>query len=360
MLEPGTVLQGRYRIEDQIGQGGMGTVYLARQIRLADRAVAIKELKPTGSRPDERAAFVKQFEREARILATLQHPGLVDVKDFFEENHWLYLVMDYIDGKTLAQIVRQPADPAHLLDMIDWGLQVTEVLHYLHNHSPVIVVRDLKPGNVMLQKDGRIRLIDFGIAREFRDSQSDSSTTAFMKGAGSPGFAPPEQYGSNTDPRTDIYALGATLYACIAAKVPPISVLLMAGEEVLRPLNEVNPVVCPKLSRVIHQMMSLKRDDRPQTVAVVEVLLREARAAQLAFETGEEVDSGPLAAVPTQLLDRVCPQCSGFLAGSDTCPKCSSMMPTAQETEASRPRQASYWQNVLPPSAALPTPPTAS
>ncbi|HEY4003412.1 MAG TPA: serine/threonine-protein kinase, partial [Candidatus Xenobia bacterium] len=209
MLEPGETLQGRYTVDQILGQGGRGIVYLARQDLLGGRRVAIKETHFEFVMPEEQTEAVAQFQREARLLASLEHKNLVDVKDFFEENGNLYLVMDFVEGETLEEILeRNNGSPANLDEVFLWADQICDVLDCLHRHKPPIIFRDLKPGNIMLDKNGNVRLIDFGIARVLEPDSRD-----LTERAGTVGYAPYEQHAGKTpDARTDIYALGATLY----------------------------------------------------------------------------------------------------------------------------------------------------
>lgn len=268
MLQTGALLQNRYRIEQVLGQGRMGTVYLARHVRLGDRPLAIKELSEDNLNVREREMFLHQFEREARILAGLSHPNLVEVKDFFEEDGRMFLAMEYIEGHTLAVRMTRPIDWHQVLD---WALQLVDVLDYLHGLPTPVVVRDLKPNNVMLQANGRVRLIDFGTAREVGE---DKKSLTGMRLAGTPGYAPPELYGGRWDPRSDIYCLGATIHALCTGSVPVVSLMRVTGQERLVPLAEGDPAIPRMLSDAVEAMMALKPEDRPQSMADVRALLQ--------------------------------------------------------------------------------------
>jgi serine/threonine-protein kinase len=220
-LQPSDILNQRYRIEGQLGKGGMGAVYLAHDMTL-DIKVAVKEnlnLNPESER---------QFRREARLLATLRHPNLPRVTDHFILEDRQYLVMDYIEGVDLsARVARQPAT---IDEVIDWGAAIADALYYLHTRQPPIIHRDIKPANLKLQADGRVVLVDFGIAKVFDQAQ----TTTGARGL-TPGFSPPEQYGGQrTDSRSDQYALAATLYSLITNKRPTDSIQRMLGKETSR------------------------------------------------------------------------------------------------------------------------------
>ena len=209
MLAPDTQLQDRYRIIHKIGGGGMGIVYLAEDNRLPGRMCAVKEMSPTQLPPEDRNWATNSFRQEAQMLARLSHPGLTAVTDFFPEGENLYLVMDYVPGQTLQEMLdgtpdgRLPQGQA-----LNTVRQLCDVLEYLHRQSPPVIFRDLKPSNVMLTPEGQIKLIDFGIARFFKPAQSQDTVTL-----GTPGYAAPEQWGTagQSDARSDIYGLGVLL-----------------------------------------------------------------------------------------------------------------------------------------------------
>ncbi|MFN2270541.1 MAG: protein kinase domain-containing protein [Anaerolineae bacterium] len=209
MLPQGHVLQDRYRIVHRIGGGGMGTVYLAEDIRLPGRRCAVKEASPRQLPEGDRQWATDAFRQEAQMLATLSHPGLTPVTDFFSETACLYLVMDYVPGKTLEQVLEEnPSGRLPHGQVLNIVRQLCDVLGYLHSQNPPVIFRDLKPSNVMLMPDGQVKLIDFGIARFFKSTKSHDTVTL-----GTPGYAAPEQWGSagQSDARSDIYGLGVLL-----------------------------------------------------------------------------------------------------------------------------------------------------
>ncbi|MDH7487096.1 MAG: bifunctional serine/threonine-protein kinase/formylglycine-generating enzyme family protein [Anaerolineae bacterium] len=240
MLISGMILQHRYRIIRQIGGGGQALVYLAEDTNLGSLR-AIKELTPDpAATPQERQAAYDQFQREARILAGLNHPHLARVWDHFREGGNAYLVMDYIDGQTLEKIMEQAAGFLPEAAVLRWAGQLCDVLDYLHRQQPPIIFRDLKPSNVMLDKDDEIKLIDFGIARWF-DPAKKTDTLKM----GTAGYAPLEQYvgRGQTDARSDIYALGATLYHLLTGHEPEVAParVLPGQPDALRPARAHNP-----------------------------------------------------------------------------------------------------------------------
>ncbi|MHB2017880.1 MAG: bifunctional serine/threonine-protein kinase/formylglycine-generating enzyme family protein [Candidatus Xenobia bacterium] len=254
MLRPGTLLQERYRIVSVLGEGGMGTVYLAHDGRLGDKPVAIKEIAPRVRTVTGREAVRRQFEKESRVLATLSHPGIVSVTHGFEEANNFYLVMTYVDGETLQRIgERQGRLPWR--QVVAWGIELCDMLVYLHSHTPPVVFRDLKPSNVMREKSGRLRLIDFGIARILEPEL----TATGLIGPGTPAFAATEQFGEGAlDGRADLYGLGATMYALMHDSLPPPAADRVMGEAALQPL----PGAPAELNRAVGRMMELKAADR--------------------------------------------------------------------------------------------------
>jgi hypothetical protein len=218
MLLPNTLLQNRYRIRRQIGGGGMGVVYLAEDTRLPGRRCAVKETSPDQLPPQDRSWATEAFRQEAQMLATLSHPGLTAVTDFFFERGNWYLVMDFVEGETLGdRLDRSPGRRLPLREALGIARQLCTVLEYLHEQRPPVVFRDLKPGNVMLTPKGAIKLIDFGIARFFKPGRSRDTVNL-----GTPGYAAPEQYGGKgqTDPRSDIYSLGVVLHEMLTGYDP--------------------------------------------------------------------------------------------------------------------------------------------
>jgi len=212
-LAPGELLGGRYRNVELVGKGGFGAVYKANDERFQ---VAIKEMSDAHLSPQDRVQALKDFRQEADLLVQLRHPNLPDVSDFFEEHGKAYLVMEFIEGKTLEKVQNDANGPLNEQLVMGWALQLCDVLNYLHTQPQPIVFRDLKPSNVMVTKNGQVKLIDFGIARIFKSTAARDTTTL-----GSRGYAPLEQYGrGQSDARSDIYALGATLYDLLTKTMP--------------------------------------------------------------------------------------------------------------------------------------------
>lgn len=264
-LAAGTILENRYCIERLLGQGGMGAVYCAFDTHL-QQTVAIKEntVAGPGAPPEVIETARKQFEREALVLARLRHPNLPRVIDHFvSPNGNQYLVMDFIEGQDLAQIVSR-SGPVPEAQAFAWIVQVCSALEYLHSQQPPVIHRDIKPQNIRITPQGQVYLVDFGIAKIGGVS---SKTTTGALGV-TPGFSPPEQYAmGGTDARSDIYALGATFYALLTGRVPPESILLQGGEAYLLPPHQLNASVSPAVQQAILKAMDTRRTNRPQTVA---------------------------------------------------------------------------------------------
>jgi serine/threonine-protein kinase len=270
ILAPGTVLQGRYRIERLLGQGGMSQVFLATHLKLK-KPVAVKRMLVLTGDSLELRKMAEQFESEAQILASLDHPNLAAVLDCFDDGTLPYLVMELVGGRDLEQIVELAPRPLSERKVLEWTRQLLDVLEYLHGHQPPVIVRDLKPSNIMLGPDGRLRLIDFGLARFLTPG---SRTSAIVKGMGSQGFAPLEQYGrGTTDQRSDIYALGATMLFLLTDHPPPeAATRLMKGVDLPDP-RQVNPTVSERTWHGVRKMLALYPQDRPASVAEVRSLL---------------------------------------------------------------------------------------
>jgi hypothetical protein len=283
-LPIGATLQNRYTIERVLGQGGMGTVYLARHGALGGKAVAVKELAFSHDDPAEYARAVKQFNHEAELLAHLDHPCLITVSDFFQEADHHYLVMSYVDGRTLEDVLAAATAPLGVAQVLDWMEPVCAVLAYLHRHEPPIIYRDLKPSNIMLDTQGRIRLLDFGIARV---AEPDRSTSTVIKGMGSIGYSPPEQFSNaHTDARSDIYALAATIYHLVTGTVLPFSIDVMLGVEKLVPPRELNATIPPELDKLLLNMLASRPESRPRSIDEVRTALGTIRADLASQDTG--------------------------------------------------------------------------
>ena len=269
MLPANTVLSGRYIILRKVGGGGMGAVYQAADQRIAGKLWAIKEMSDAAlTNPLDKQQAVEAFRREAQLLATLDHGNLPKVSDFFTEAGKHYLVMDFIQGQTLEQLLGQTTDFLPEKQVVDWALQLCDVLTYLHTRQPPIIFRDLKPSNIMLDADGRIKLIDFGIARTFQPGKSRDT-----QAMGTPGYAAPEQYGTGqSDPRSDINALGVTLHRLLTRYDPTLTPF------VLPPARNINPAVSPGVAAAIERATQPDANARFPTMAQMKAALSGAQA----------------------------------------------------------------------------------
>jgi serine/threonine-protein kinase len=253
------VLKRRYRILRKIAQGGMGAVYESTDIEApAGSRWAVKEISPAALPPDERRQAISDFRREAQILATLEHPNLPRVLETFEEMGKHFLVMEFVPGRTLLNMVDGTAGFLHEDQIMVWARQLFDVLHYLHSQDPPIIYRDLKPANIMLvEGTERIKLIDFGIAR-FHKAGKAHDTEAF----GTAGYAPPEQYGKGqTDQRSDIYALGATLHHLLTRHDPSLNPFNWL------PVRRYNRALSERIDSAIARSVSLDQLKRFQSMA---------------------------------------------------------------------------------------------
>lgn len=244
-LNPGQMISARYRVVKILGQGGYGAVYLAQDTRLSGRTVALKESF------DSSADATRQFKLEAELLARLVHSALPRVSDFFTEHNTRFLVMDFIEGRDLADLIQQGIIPPP--QATQWMIEISEAVAYLHSQNPPIIHRDIKPTNIKIRPDNRAVLVDFGIAKEYNPQKQ---TARIAKGV-STGFSPPEQYGGGTNTYSDVYALMATLYCMVTQTVPPEALDLVSQKEQLTPPRQLNPQISPALEQVILQGMML-------------------------------------------------------------------------------------------------------
>lgn len=252
MAAIGSVIDGKYEVLKQIGKGGMSKVYLAMDKRL-NKQWAIKELRRK-ERDKENEVVVQGLIAEANLMKKLDHPSLPRIVDIIETNQTIYIVMDYIEGETLHTILKK-SGPQDQEMVIEWAKQLCSVLHYLHTRDPAIIYRDMKPGNVMVTPNGNIKLIDFGIAREYKEQQIQDTVSL-----GTKGYAAPEQFGGKgqTDGRTDIYCLGVTLYHLLTGKNP------CEPPYQLYPIRYWNPSLSAGLEKIIMKCTQLDPKDRYQ------------------------------------------------------------------------------------------------
>ena len=269
-IEPGVILRERYKINRIIGQGGMGSIYLAEDLRLEGRQCAIKEVIHENSLSDDTLHQAQdQFLREAQILARLDHPNLPKVSDFFSEENREFLVMDFVPGKDLRTIMLEARSKKTFLserEVLNWSAQLADALDYMHRQDPPILHRDIKPSNLKLTPSGLIKLVDFGLVKLLA---SEEMTITILQGRGTALYTPLEQYGGDTghtDVRSDIYAFGGTLYHLLTNSSPVEARERFLHPESLVPPRQINASISVRTERTILWALSLHPDERPQSV----------------------------------------------------------------------------------------------
>jgi serine/threonine-protein kinase len=269
-LKTGETLRGRYRVRKIIGQGGMGCIYLADDLRLEGRQCALKEVEHDRTLPAKMVQEARdQFLREATVLARLDHPNLPKVSDFFSNGPRDYLVMDYIPGKDLRTLMTEAmAKKSFLpeLDVLNWANQLADALSYLHEQNPPILHRDIKPSNMKLTPSGVIKLVDFGLVKLLAPGEV---TITVLQGQGTALYTPLEQYGGDighTDVRSDIFSFGATLYHLLTNHAPTDARERFLNPDALPEPRLLNPNVSLRTQKAILWAMELHPDNRPESV----------------------------------------------------------------------------------------------
>jgi serine/threonine-protein kinase len=269
-LKTGETLRGRYRVRKIIGQGGMGCIYLADDLRLEGRQCALKEVEHDRTLPAKMVQEARdQFLREATVLARLDHPNLPKVSDFFSNGPRDYLVMDYIPGKDLRTLMTEAmAKKSFLpeLDVLNWANQLADALSYLHEQNPPILHRDIKPSNMKLTPSGVIKLVDFGLVKLLAPGEV---TITVLQGQGTALYTPLEQYGGDighTDVRSDIFSFGATLYHLLTNHAPTDARERFLNPDALPEPRLLNPNISLRTQKAILWAMELHPDNRPESV----------------------------------------------------------------------------------------------
>lgn len=341
-LEPGTVLLERYSIARRVGGGGMGSVYQARDQRLADRLCAVKEMIELFADESQRSKAIDDFKREAEVLAQLEHPSIPTVYDYFIESGRYYLVMKWIGGGDLGEQMRMGGGTVEELTVARWATQICDVLHYIHSQRPPIIYRDLKPANLMLDdRSGRVMLVDFGIARIVRPTEKGVTAIGTM------GYAPPELFAGKVESRSDIYSLGATMFHMLTGSDPQDNPLLIFDFTKNPRPRDINPAITAEMERILIKTVSHKPEDRPPSALELMRMLEE-HAARLGAGGAPARSSSPVDRMaigpPPTISDRsrelpapepgfgwvFCGNCGQKIASDDVyCPHCGSRQPVA-------------------------------
>ncbi len=324
MISPNTIVGNRYKVIKLLGGGGMKLVYLAEDLRLASRRCALAEMVDTFTDPQAQQAALISFQREADMLAQLDHEHIPHIYDRFSEQNHHFLVMEYIEGVTLEEALKAAGGRLEQKQVIDIALQILDTLEYLHGLNPPVIYRDLKPSNVMLTPTGKVKLVDFGIARFF---QPRGNATLI----GTQGYAPPEQYRGQVECCSDLYALGATMHHLLSGRDP-------ASEAPFSfpPLAQLCPNVDPVLAALVDHALAYDARRRIQSasefkarlIAIRDSLASTSSAPHTQGPAPAQASQGDVANAPTMRLsdkEIACPSC-GALIPSDShfCSYCAS------------------------------------
>jgi eukaryotic-like serine/threonine-protein kinase len=273
ILSPETILWSRYRILDLVGQGGMGAIYQAEDLRLEGRLCAVKEvfLDPNASKENQEQ-IKASFHREASVLARLDHPNLPKVSDFFFFNGREYLVMDFVPGQDLRQIIENAKHRQEFIpekQALSWAEQLDSALQYLHSQDPPVLHRDIKPSNIKITPNGTVKLVDFGLVKLMLPD--DNRTVTVLQGRVTIQYAPLEQIGGDTghtDVRSDIYSLGATLFHVLTNEPPPDAKTRYVQTKRQPPLSirKINPEVSTQTEHAVLHALGLHPEDRPPDI----------------------------------------------------------------------------------------------
>jgi len=257
----------------------MGNVYQSRDIRLSNRYCAIKEMIDLYSEPEEHERTIKEFEREASLLATLNHSTIPQIYDYFMEEDKYYLVMEYVDGMDMNKFMKQYGEKLSEPKLINIAIQISTVLHYLHTHKPPVIYRDLKPSNIMLAHGDRVVLVDFGIARFLTANLTDITTIGTM------GYVPPEVYEEKIEPASDLYSLGATMFYFLTGVSPQTKPILIFDFSKNPLPREYNPDITPEMEQLLCRCVAYNVGNRfPSAYA----LKRELEQIQKKYYSGNK------------------------------------------------------------------------
>ena len=327
-LDQGTVLNGRYEIVRKIGGGGMGAVYLATDRNLGGVLRAVKEMVQTHIEEEQQEKAISDFKRESMLLTTLEHPSIPTIYDYFfdEQESRFYLVMKYISGGDLSGKLRAASEGRlEEKDVVRWGIQISEVLDYLHKHDPPIVYRDLKPANIMVdEKSGRAMLIDFGIARWV--NKEEKGVTA----VGTMGYAPPELFSGNVEPRSDIYSLGSTMFHLMTGADPQSNPLLIFDFQKNPRPRQINSVLSDQIEQILMRCVEYSASGRftsaGEICSVLKTHLDKLETGNVSFGVKESPKAVGLSDQPV-----FCGFCGQKIVATDMfCAFCGAKQPLAQ------------------------------
>ncbi len=330
-LAPGTLLVDRYKITKRIGGGGMGSVYLAEDLNLANRPVAVKEMIEMFADEGARVKAIEDFRRESELLAKLDHPSIPTIYQyFFDANRGrYYLVMKYIDGGDLATRQRLSGGKVDELTVTKWAIDTSDVLDYIHSQEPPIIYRDLKPANLMIDaRTNRIMLVDFGIARFVAPTQKGVTAIGTM------GYAPPELFAGNVEKRSDIYSLGATMFHLLTGQDPQDNPLLIFDFTKNPKPRQINPAITAEMEELICRAVEHKPENRFASAAAFGESLKEHQKFLQEGRRSERFEAAPPTPFETQQnFVFTCVNCGRELARDDVfCAYCGTRQPSKRTT----------------------------
>lgn len=338
-LVGGKVLNNRYEIVRRIGGGGMGAVYLAKDRNLGEVPRAVKEMIESHLDDSQHEKAIADFKRESLLLTELEHPSIPTVYDYFydDASERFYLVMKFIPGSDLASRLRgTTGGRIDELTATEWGVQIADVLHYLHTRPQPIIYRDLKPANLMLDSNlDRIMLIDFGIARWV--NKKEKGVTA----VGTMGYAPPELFGGQADPRVDIYSLGATMFHLLTGSDPQDNPLLIFDFTKNPRPRQINPGLSTEMERLLIRTVEYKPEHRFQTGAELRDALNSHLEKLRSGQVSYGMPASDLGADTVAVAIVFCGFCGGRIAADDIfCAHCGSRQPLAGGDSGAQPARA--------------------
>ena len=325
-LDPATVLNSRYEIVRRIGGGGMGAVYLAKDRNLGDAPRAVKEMVESHLDPTQHEKAIGDFKRESLLLTSLEHPCIPTIYDYFydETASRFYLVMKYISGGDLASRMRSAiGGRIDERTVTDWGMQVADVLEYLHSRPKPIIYRDLKPANLMIDGNtGRVMLIDFGIARWV--TQQEKGVTA----VGTMGYAPPELFSGRVQPASDIYSLGATMFHLLTGSDPQDNPLLIFDFSKNPRPRQITPALSSEMEQILMRAVEYKPEDRFRTAGEMRNALAVHLEKLMSGRVSYGVPAPQLGGETVQVQTVYCGFCGGRIAADDVfCAHCGARQP---------------------------------